>query len=601
MKTISIVLCLVLASYFAQAQERKLEFEIGQTVKVIDSLKKVKVIGSKTQALHKQIKLKLLSFKPHLQQVDSLKAMMDWCFQSFTDADPGVKQHLKKLRPTVLTAFYEQLKHRQKASPPNAQANPKQVKKLNDLYGQFAPNNPKITAQFTQALKQSNDSTRLQFIAQLKTKDITQQKEQQTAHPYLWWLVVAVVLLVGILLFLKLKKMENKTTHAKGGASKEADLQTVINRLTDVLKSLIAKHPSESKRDLLNSQLESIKAQTQGDKASELFLNDLLTVLTQNPTQPPTEEDQKNQEKLAPSEDKKAQLDEQIIAKPPSKPAKHKQSKAQRNGQVNSSYLFAEVMLTAGPRKRYSSEANADKDLGEDVSGVANLGNEAFFWVLDGTSDEVLLKHPTNKKEYFSSRLLAQSLAFHFQQHFMQVDRLEDLVNFAIDETKKEWNNTLSSLPTSAQEALKTQINEGMMLRCSTTLMLGTLNVKGHFRGYRTGDSKMLLFQKQGAQLQYLPSVFAQEPEQDDDRLFFVIGLDAQDKLYIAYNPPKYKVKNLENIHTVFAMSDGVGAIAEQQLKHNYPKASETIRKELPKYPNKTSDDKSLCILEIRE
>jgi len=57
----------------------------------------------------------------------------------------------------------------------------------------------------------------------------------------------------------------------------------------------------------------------------------------------------------------------------------------------------------------------------------------------------------------------------------------------------------------------------------------------------------------------------------------------------------------MENINTVITFSDGIGQGTEMQLKNTYPKYEDLIRSQIPLHQQKTADDKSLCILQIRE
>ena len=82
----------------------------------------------------------------------------------------------------------------------------------------------------------------------------------------------------------------------------------------------------------------------------------------------------------------------------------------------NSKYFFVETMVTAGPRKNFMENAKeGDFGLGEDIAGTLVMRDKVYFWVLDGTSDSPILKKNDDKEEYFSSRLLAQTIAWELQ------------------------------------------------------------------------------------------------------------------------------------------------------------------------------------------
>ncbi len=98
-------------------------------------------------------------------------------------------------------------------------------------------------------------------------------------------------------------------------------------------------------------------------------------------------------------------------------------------------YFFAELMLTAGPRKNFNTTIrDGDYDLGEDVAGFIVKDDKTFFWILDGTSDNDIITMQMDKKdfilqtddqrkeEYFSSRWLAQSIGLELQQEIKIMD-----------------------------------------------------------------------------------------------------------------------------------------------------------------------------------
>ncbi|QMU29335.1 hypothetical protein [Adhaeribacter radiodurans] len=65
------------------------------------------------------------------------------------------------------------------------------------------------------------------------------------------------------------------------------------------------------------------------------------------------------------------------------------------------SYFSTEILLTAGPRKKYMSDPDADKDLGEDACVMVANHQQLLLWVLDGTSDQYCLHNPVDRREYF--------------------------------------------------------------------------------------------------------------------------------------------------------------------------------------------------------
>jgi len=77
--------------------------------------------------------------------------------------------------------------------------------------------------------------------------------------------------------------------------------------------------------------------------------------------------------------------------------------------------------------------------------------------------------------------------------------------------------------------------------------------------------------------------------------------LTDKDEFDIQYNQPLFEIVNHEKIQTIIGFSDGVGQVTQDTLKKEYPKNSDAMRNEIIYQLQGTGDDKSLCIIEIKE
>ena len=143
-------------------------------------------------------------------------------------------------------------------------------------------------------------------------------------------------------------------------------------------------------------------------------------------------------------------------------------------------FFLSELMMTAGPRKKRMSELNADKDLGEDVCGFILKGDDILTWLLDGTSDFYCLRNPVTHREYFSSRLLAQSIARELKNHFGEgrMEAFDQTMTTIINDVKSNWMKAISLLPDSEKDVLKNNIKSGNFPECATTVLIGGLSLK---------------------------------------------------------------------------------------------------------------------------
>ncbi len=267
------------------------------------------------------------------------------------------------------------------------------------------------------------------------------------------------------------------------------------------------------------------------------------------------------------------------------------------------SYFLCEVMMTAGPRKKFMSEENADKDLGEDICGFISNSNQVLIWLLDGTSDLHCLKNPVTKHEYFSSRLLALNIAEKLKANFIDnpVKFIAEMVAQAIIGVKSTWLETIEQLPAEEKLILKSNIANKNFPECATTLLIAQLSINGDFTAYRSGDSKMLLFSVTQKELNFIETPLVQKNEESNDRIFFRLRLNEQDKFDIVYNEPLHEIIIQKNVNTIITFSDGVGMNTEQVLIEEYKAAPDKTRNEIIYHSQETGDDKSICFIEIKK
>jgi serine/threonine protein phosphatase PrpC len=276
-------------------------------------------------------------------------------------------------------------------------------------------------------------------------------------------------------------------------------------------------------------------------------------------------------------------------------------------------YFICEVMITAGPRKRKTGgDSINDIDLGEDVCGFISNTNEVFVWLLDGTSDDDALRNPIDKREYFSARLLAQSIGDRLRNRFTekQDESLCTMIENTINEVKADWLKIIEHLPEEEKKNLKTKIDKKNFPHCSTTALLAYLQKNGNLSAYRVGDSKMLLFtRKAGNEQCYVETSLTENNENGVDRIFFRLEYEDQNFRIVSNNDRTvngeykivYDITENKNIDTIICFSDGIGIETEQLLKQEYKNDPVKAKREIMYQVQGTRDDKSICFIELRE
>jgi hypothetical protein len=266
-------------------------------------------------------------------------------------------------------------------------------------------------------------------------------------------------------------------------------------------------------------------------------------------------------------------------------------------------YFDFEALLTAGPRKKPVNGQMFDADLGEDACGFV-LGNEnVLFWLLDGTSDKDDIRNSANHQGYFSSRLLAQSIAGRLKSVIKpgSPKSMDQMVLMIADQVKENWLSYIEALSDVEKVALAMAIKQSKFLECATTIIIAQITLNGQLTVYRSGDSKMFLYTMEGGKLQLMQSPLASKNENSNDRLFFRLLINDDESFNIVFNHPIFEIVQRQNVQTVIVCSDGIGKLTEEFLTYEYTGNPDAIRAEITKQVQATADDKSLCILNIRE
>jgi hypothetical protein len=262
------------------------------------------------------------------------------------------------------------------------------------------------------------------------------------------------------------------------------------------------------------------------------------------------------------------------------------------------SYFESEVLVSAGPRKARGDET----DLGEDVCGLATIANKTFFWLMDGTSDGVILRNPVNGYEYFSSRLLAQSIAIKARARAMQFDSMPMQVMIAnvMQDVRVDWLRTIEHLPEEEKTVLLNNVGHGKKLSCSTTVLLGSLSLSGDLITCRTGDSKLLLFGNENGKLTLLQSSLGREKPVVGFGAYLVLSLNNAGKLDLTVVEAAYETISEGNVNAVIGFSDGLNSRFEKRLSDLFTKDRRIARQDLVLQPQDLGDDMSYFTVEIK-
>ncbi|MBU3012677.1 hypothetical protein KO506_14785 [Polaribacter vadi] len=273
----------------------------------------------------------------------------------------------------------------------------------------------------------------------------------------------------------------------------------------------------------------------------------------------------------------------------------------------NKTPLFlAESFVTAGPRKNYIEQIeDGDIDLGEDVAGFLVKGNYAAFWVLDGTSgqdklyskeDDDRIQLGSQSKEYFSSRLLAQNIAWNLHSLIKQ-NGLEYssfmLLKQAIEKTQTQWQENINNLKKEDKLELKQILEARNMVLCSTTVAFGIITMNKELDLTVSGDCVVIT--------QPNPIEIPPNNRRQSANIYLKDG-----KIKVDFNDLKNSdcvIKNATGIEKVIAMSDGISKMTQKWISSstNIDFTNPQIRESLARLEQKSMDDKSISIIQIIE
>jgi len=261
---------------------------------------------------------------------------------------------------------------------------------------------------------------------------------------------------------------------------------------------------------------------------------------------------------------------------------------------LKSAYFYTELMVTAGPRKNFNEDANeGDYDLGEDVAGCFVKKENAFFWLLDGTSDSPILKD-SEGKELFSSRLLAQELGCHIQDsiwsHSLDSFDSRAILESAFTSIRENWEKRFKELPQKEKELISQKITEKTRIIVSTTVILGRLTIDGTLDVSYIGDSVMVA---------HPDCTFPEEK----GRFFMVVETGETEEVIFKHNPfedTRCHTESHEAIENVIVASDGINKNTIAWLKVRKPDfRNADFRKTIAAIRQGTCDDKAICVIQI--
>lgn len=261
---------------------------------------------------------------------------------------------------------------------------------------------------------------------------------------------------------------------------------------------------------------------------------------------------------------------------------------------LGNKFFFTEVMATAGPRKNFQEDAReGDHDLGEDVVGCFVRNSKAFFWLLDGTSDNPIYKNVDNK-EIISSRLLSQDVAWHMQRIIWDKNldlNSEEVLRECFISILKDWQDKLNNLCENDKERLLALLSIKTTLTVSSTVIFGTFDIDGNLNLSQVGDSYIVT-----NPINDFPKVtgrFFVLIKATPDNTGFAVGSNS-------FEDTRCQTFNYENVNTLVVVTDG---ISQNTIKWLLMKPADftdpAFRKTISAIKHGTCDDKALCVIQL--
>lgn len=261
---------------------------------------------------------------------------------------------------------------------------------------------------------------------------------------------------------------------------------------------------------------------------------------------------------------------------------------------LSNKFFFTEVMSTAGPRKNFQEDAReGDYDLGEDVVGCFVRKNMAFFWLLDGTSDNPIFQ-TLDYKEVISSRLLSQDIAWNLQKIIWDKKTIvnsEEALRDCLNSIVEDWSNKLNCLNETDKERLFEILAQKTSMTVSSTAIFGMLDINGNLNISQIGDSFIVTN----------PSMFFPSLK---GRFFVVIKANHEEKLFLvesnSFEDTRCQTISAESVKTVIVGTDGVSQNTQKWLQLKPADFTDPIfRKTISAIKHGTCDDKALCVIQL--
>lgn len=317
--------------------------------------------------------------------------------------------------------------------------------------------------------------------------------------------------------------------------------------------------------------------------------------------------------------------------------------------------LSAQVYLAAGPRKNISN----DTELGEDVAGVKLVDNSIFFWILDGTSDSIILSVKNDYKDFklehqesvqndsvenhrdeitnaalaetcqqgsepnplegnansgeekidvkdlkeksgtlinlFSSRILAMEIANQLMLTTFEINK-QDIEKIIGNIEKPLLERINKHLHGEKREKLIERLNGGYQYVVSSTMIVGKFSLNGTLEYIQIGNSE----------LSSLPPDVETESVSNNGQVVMGLTYDREEdcfRIRTILHEENLQPRQKFNLDEVFIYSDWLSSNFKLLLKTASTEGTEANNPifQYLKSPQKTYDDKSLIYVQRRK
>jgi hypothetical protein len=259
-----------------------------------------------------------------------------------------------------------------------------------------------------------------------------------------------------------------------------------------------------------------------------------------------------------------------------------------------------EALLTAGPRKDAVRSEPNDEDLGEDGCGFLIKGDRLFFWLLDGTGGEDIIRY--EQKQLFSSRILTQYISSNLAYIVRTEPDIRDVSAWCrkaydlvasdwIEKAKEKQSHLVAVRETGTVMTFKTVLVAGIWEKQS-----GTLNI------IRKGDACLLAFDAKGREIVH---PIGQKPASRSNVALQMKLTDYKGVEVIPWPIDKnMETAALKEVQTLFLYSDGISGRTEEYIRSKM-RANDLnekyldFRKGFTEISQDTKDDKSMIVAQI--